>query len=384
MANTHKRILVTGGHMTPALAVIEQLRSKGYADFVWVGHKYNQAGSNKPSPEFQTVTKLNIPFIDLKAGKLSRNWDDLASAVLNLIKIPWGFVHSLFIILKYQPDLVLSFGGYLALPIAIMGKLLGKKVITHEQTVVSGLTNRIIPKFADKILISWPSSAKFYPAQKTLITGNPLRPEIFQSKSQEFDFANNLPVVYITGGNQGSHKLNQAIFDKLADLLQIANLIHQTGNSSLTQDNQKAASLKSALPAELVSRYYPLDFVFENQIGEVFAKANLVVSRAGANTTSELLALGKLSIFIPIPWVTHNEQQLNAELAAKTGLATIITEAELSPTNLFDRIVAGLKLFSSQQGFNQRPFSECQQQARNLIRTDAAELIAQEIIKVIQ
>jgi UDP-N-acetylglucosamine--N-acetylmuramyl-(pentapeptide) pyrophosphoryl-undecaprenol N-acetylglucosamine transferase len=370
--------------MTPAFAVISKLKEQGASKFVWVGHKYNQAGSRIPSAEFQTVIQMGIPFVDLRAGKLSRNWDDLVSGAMNLLKIPWGFVHSFFIILKYQPDMILSFGGYLALPIVVMGKLLGKKVITHEQTVVSGLTNRIIPRFADKILISWPSSAKFYPPSKTVLTGNPLRPEIFNATSNAFALDQSLPTIYITGGNQGSHKINQAIFDKLPDILQVANVIHQTGNSSITGDAEKSKQLQSQLPEELRKRYFPLPFIFGEQIGEVFAKSDLVISRAGANTTYELLALGKLCIFIPIPWVTHNEQQLNAEIAAGTGLGTIVKESELTASSLFDRIVIGLNLIKSQQGFNSEPIATCRQKAQSLVKRDAANLIVQEVMQLLQ
>lgn len=371
--------------MTPAFAVIAEMRERGYTDFIWVGHKYNQYKNKETSPEYQTVRKLSIPFIDLRAGKLNRTWgNDWFAGLINLIKIPWGFIHSFWIILRYKPNVIMSFGGYLALPIVIVGKLLGKKVLTHEQTAVTGLTNKIIPKFADRILVSWPSSQQYYPPEKTILTGNPLRPEIFEVESDTFVFDNHLPIVYITGGNQGSHKVNKAVFEQLPEILQICNIIHQTGNSSITKDAETANSMKLSLPLEIQSRYIPKTFVFENEIGEAFSKANLVVARSGANTTYEILALGKMTIFVPIPWVTHNEQFLNAQIASEVGLATILEENRLNGINLLRTLELALELQSNQKGFNDKNLSEVQVDAKNIVKFNAADAIVDEIEGVLK
>lgn len=378
------KTLVTGGHMTPAFAVIAEMKSQGFQKFLWVGHKFNQAGNKEPSAEYQTVRKMGLPFIDLKAGKLNRSWGgDRMAGMINLMKVPWGFAHSFWIILRHQPQIIMSFGGYLALPIVIWGKLLGKKVLTHEQTVVTGLTNKILPKFADKVLITWPTSQKFYPEHKTVLTGNPLREEIFKHTSDNYKFNNSLPVVYVTGGNQGSHKLNVAIFEQLPELLKFCNVIHQTGNSSLTDDANKANQLKLSLPASIKNRYIPKTFIFGDEIGEVFAKSELVVARSGANTVYEILALGKMAIFVPIPWVTHNEQFLNAQLVADTGLATILEEKRLNGINLSSTIKLGLDLARSGKGFNDVSLSQIKSQAQEIVKRNAAELIVAELVKLL-
>ena len=380
------RILVTGGHMTPALAVIADLQQRGFRNFVWVGHKYNQAGDKETSAEYKSIAQAGIPFIDLKAGKLSRNWGggSWLTGVVNLLKIPFGFLMSFMIILRHRPHLIVSFGGYLALPIVIVGRILGVKVVTHEQTAVTGLTNKIIPHFAHKIFISWPSSAKYYPAAKTTLTGNPLRPEIFIVKSNTISNPESLPVIYITGGNQGSHKLNQAIFPILADLLMQAVVIHQTGSSSATNDAQKSQQIKAQLPASLQPRYYPQPYIFGDDIGEVFSKASLVIARSGANTTYEVLALQKPTIFIPIPWVTHNEQFLNASIAAETGIATILPEKELSPEALKQRVVESLSLIKQDLGFNNQQLPDAKQAAKRLIILNAAQHIGDEIMQLLE
>lgn len=363
--------------MTPAVAVLSELRHRGYTQFFWVGHKYNQAGSKSVSAEYQTVKRMGLPFYNLQAGKLNRNWQDGKwAALVNMLKVPWGFVQSLWIVLRVRPRIIVSFGGYLALPVVIVGKVLGSRVVTHEQTVVTGLTNKILPRFADKVLISWPGSAKYYPADKTVISGNPLRPEIFTSQSDLFNFNNNLPVVYVTGGNQGSHKINQAIFGQLSELLEFCNIIHQTGNSSLTKDADQANQLKLSLPPDLMPRYIPKTFIFETEIGEVFAKADLVVSRSGANTTYEILALGKPAIFIPIPWVTHNEQMLNAEVAAETGIGLVLEESRLNAINLKNTIILALDLHRQKKSFNDQPLAVAVANAKQVVKYDADKTIA--------
>ncbi|MCA9379478.1 UDP-N-acetylglucosamine--N-acetylmuramyl-(pentapeptide) pyrophosphoryl-undecaprenol N-acetylglucosamine transferase [Candidatus Dojkabacteria bacterium] len=366
--------------MTPALAVISELRKRGYDNFVWVGHKHNQFGSSTESPEYRLVSEQGIKFIDLPAGKLTRNWgSEFKAGVINLLKVPYGFVKGFWVVLRERPALVMSFGGYIALPVAIAARLTGRRVITHEQTAVTGLTNKVLPYFANKVLISWPSSAKYYPKQKTVLTGNPIRPEILQPNSHSFHFDNDLPVLFVTGGNQGSHKINQAVFASLEKLLEICNVIHQTGNSSVTRDWEEARSRKTSLPKDLQGRYIPRDFIGTGEFGEVFARADLIVARSGANTTYEILALGKRAIFIPIPWVTHNEQFMNAQIAADTGLAVILPENELSAASLYDKIRQGLYLHKEGHDYKGLEFASAVATARKLVIPDAAVQIADQI-----
>lgn len=378
------KILVTGGHMTPALAVISELQSRGYKQFIWVGHKFNQHGNKNPSAEFTTVSAKHIKFIDLKAGKLTRNWsgDGWRAGIVNLIKIPWGIIHSFWIVTRYRPELILSFGGYLALPVAIAGRLLGRKVLTHEQTAVTGLTNKIIPKFAHKIMISWPSSAKYYPAEKTILTGNPLRPEILTTQSTSLQLNDNLPTIYITGGNQGSHIMNVVIFEVLAQLLEITNIIHQTGNSSITNDFDTATRLRSQLINQ-PGKYLCFPYIYEDQIGEVMNKASLVIARSGANTVYEVLALAKPSIFIPIPWVTHNEQYINASLAQDVGLAKILAEEDLSPESLLQTVRESLHQLSQNGTISGGDRVDITAKAQNIIIPNAQINIANQVDKIL-
>ncbi len=388
MNNKNQRILITGGHLTPAMAVLHELKKRGYNNIVWVGHKYNQAKNKQLSPEFITVTSNNITFIELKTGKLVRKWtkETFVYGIAQFIYIITGFLKSLFIILKYRPRIIISFGGYLALPVVFWGKLLGSKIVTHEQTIVTGLANKLISKFANKIFISWENSKHFFNPKKTILTGNPVRREIFISKSESLTkgFNKKLPTIYITGGNQGANEINKRVFAVLEKILEDCNVIHQTGNSSVTQDFEKSQELKAKLPYHLKERYVVKDFILENEIGEAMQNADLLLCRAGANTVSEILALGKLAILMPIPWVSFNEQQRNAEMVVNTGLGHILIQKDtLSSETVFQTILFGLTQLKRNKGFNNDDIEKCKEKARLLVNLDAPMIIVDEIEKAL-
>jgi UDP-N-acetylglucosamine--N-acetylmuramyl-(pentapeptide) pyrophosphoryl-undecaprenol N-acetylglucosamine transferase len=385
MQSKQSKILFTGGHMTPALAVLSELQSRGYQNFVWVGHKYNQAGASDTSPEYKTVAeKLGVKFIDLRSGKLVRSWHrspaDLYLAIVNLVRIPWGFLKAGYIVLSQRPSVIASFGGYLAIPIVFWARLFGIKILMHEQTVLTGVSNSLIGKLADIICISWETSKQYYPAHKTVFTGNPLRPEIFTTNSNRFRFSNNLPVIYITPGNQGSLLINKAVWEILPQLLEVANVVHQTGSAIETVTELA----KLQIPQDKPGRYLHQPYVYADEVGEIFAKADLVIARGGANTVTELLALGKLSITIPIPWVTKNEQTLNAKVLADTGLGYLLPQSELTSSKLLDLINKAIEHLTNQQGWKAQPLAQAQHTAQLLVRRNAAALITDKLEVLIQ
>jgi UDP-N-acetylglucosamine--N-acetylmuramyl-(pentapeptide) pyrophosphoryl-undecaprenol N-acetylglucosamine transferase len=380
------RILITGGHLTPALAVHAELKKRGYSNFLWVGHKKNQSKSKSISAEYQIVTNEGVKFINLRSGKLIRKWtrETFLNGLMQIIYLKLGFIKAFYIILRYRPKLIMSFGGFLAVPIVFWGKIFRVKVITHEQTIVVGLANKIISKFADKILISWEESKKFFTQKKVIFTGNPIRREIFSKKSEcltkEFD--PKLPILYITGGNQGAHEINKRVFEILDKLLEDFNVIHQTGSSSVTGDYLFAKEFKNKLTLPKKCRYAVRDFIDAAEIGEAFQKSNLILSRAGANTVTEILATGKLCILIPIPWASNNEQFLNANLVKSTGLGYILEQNDaLSSQQLYSVILNALSLIKSGKDWINSDLEECQKRASSLITLDAPVRVANEIEK---
>jgi UDP-N-acetylglucosamine--N-acetylmuramyl-(pentapeptide) pyrophosphoryl-undecaprenol N-acetylglucosamine transferase len=370
------KLVFVGGHHTPALAVIDSLRRNDQFSifnfqFHWIGHKYSMWGDKSVSAECQEVTKRGIPFYDLKAGKLYRTFHPL-----KLLRLPFGFVQAFYYLLKIRPRLIVSFGGYLAPPVVIAGWLLGIPSVTHEQTVVGGWANRLVAKFAKKVFVSWEESKRYFPTGKTIVTGNPIRRAVLNqvrnSKSEipnKFEIQNSkFKTIYITGGKQGSHVINEVVKDALPQLLEKYNVIHQCGRSTVFNDYEK-------LNSEVQSRYILKDYFTEDEIGAVFSAADLVVSRAGANIVYELAALGKPSILVPIPWVSHNEQYKNAQILVAAGSAVILEEKDLTPESLTVRTAELFAHFEE--------FKEGGRKAQKLVRLDAAERIAAELLELL-
>lgn len=328
------KIVITGGHHSSALPVIDILR-KEHPDvgLYWIGHKYSGKGDKNPTLEYREITELKIPFYNLQAGKFYKTYDPV-----RLAKIPFGFIHALWVLLKVRPDVILSFGGYLAVPVVIIGKLLGIPSVTHEQTVVVGLANKVISRFVNKILISWPQSIQYFPKEKTVQTGLPLRKEIFVSKSNSFEINPSLKTVYLTAGKTGSHKINEAILHSLDELLNEVNLIHQCGDNSNFNDFDRLQQKYSSIKDKVGGKYELRKFVLQDEIGEAFKKADLVLIRGGAHTTLEAIALKKPALIIPIPWVSHNEQFKNAKIVQESGLGVILEEKDLSPESILAAI----------------------------------------------
>ena len=320
------RIALTGGHHSSALPVITELKKLDpNLELIWFGHKHTLKGDKNPTLEYKEITTLGIPFINLHAGKVYKTFD-----LTRLVKVPYGFFEAIYYLVKFKPAVILSFGGYLAVPVAIAGWLFGIPCITHEQTLVVGYANKVIALFAKKILISWRESAKYFPQAKVVFAGIPLREEIFKSTSTSFNISNALPTIYITAGKTGSHKLNEIVNNSLATLLTFCNVILQCGDNSVYNDFDVLTKSYSDLSPKPQGELFLRKFVLQDEIGEAFAKSSLVVSRAGAHIMAELLALKKPAILIPIPWVSYNEQLENAKFLNAHGLGTILEEKDLS------------------------------------------------------
>src|SRR3989344_3412898 len=337
MPTTNRPILIfVGGHHSSALPVAQNLKTSGW-DIFWIGHRRSQWQDKSDSAEYLEVTGSGIPFFDLKAGKIYRTLHPA-----KLVRLPWGFIQALFILLRLkirhgQPRGIVSFGGYLAAPVVFCGWLLGIPSITHEQTPVSGWANKFISHFVKKIAVSWPSSLAHYPRQKAILTGLPLRPEVIKAAKKSHPKIV-LNQIYITGGKQGSHLINEAVFASLPQLLTKFTLIHQTGGSSVYNDYSKGHSLRAALPPNLQSRYQLHDYLSAAKAASALGTSQVVVSRSGAHITQELALLGTRAVLIPIPWSSHQEQLQNALLLKNAGQAVILSQEQLTGLGLLRAI----------------------------------------------
>lgn len=362
------KILLTGAHFTPALAVIEELKKENGVKIVYVGRKTTQEGDSTRSVESQILPSFGVKFISLFAGRLDRFIS--IHSLISLLKIPIGFIQAFFIILKEEPDVILSFGGYVGLPVVVCGWLLSIPVIIHEQGLQMGLANKISSYFADKIAISFKETKII--SNKRVLTGNPQRREILNPTKLTQDYEKffstakkeKKPVIFITGGNQGSHIINQCIENSLPNILRNFYLIHQTGESNFG-DFDRLQKLQN--DCYLVKKW------IGQEIGAIIKHADLVICRAGINTLSELIFLERPALVIPIPF--QKEQVKNAEFFEKLGTVLVLSQVGLSGKNL----IAGIKKILQEKV----RFEKNCKKAKNLFTKDASKRLALEIMLLV-
>src|SRR6185437_12483312 len=188
-----------GGHFSPALAVIKQMPKDW--EVLLVGRKYTFEGDSALSLEYQTAQRLGLPFQTITTGRLQRKFTRHMFA--SLVRMPIGLAQAKKILATFKPDVVLSFGGYISVPVVLAAAAKRLPIVIHEQTLHAGLANKISAKFATKICISWEESANFFPKNKTVLTGNPLRKEFLAVSVSQKKESDKLPLIYITGGSGG-------------------------------------------------------------------------------------------------------------------------------------------------------------------------------------
>jgi UDP-N-acetylglucosamine--N-acetylmuramyl-(pentapeptide) pyrophosphoryl-undecaprenol N-acetylglucosamine transferase len=361
-----------GGHFAPALAVIQKLPKT--VEVMVAGRKYAFEADKALSLEYQTCHKLGIKFASITTGRLQR---DFSRHSLNMfVKMPIGFLQSVKTLKDFKPDIILSFGGYVSLPVCLAARFLNIPIIIHEQTFGAGLANKIVGKFAQKILISWEQSKKFFPGDKVILTGNPLRklssPNSSHfakaSRDRQFSIPNEkLPLIYITGGSGGSHDINVLIEQSLEKLLEKYIVIHQTGDAKEFSDFDRLEKKKETFSLKLQQRYVATKFVEPDQVFGILEKADLVICRSGINTVTELLSIGKPALFIPLPYGQQNEQLTNALFVKRLGLAEIAEQKNLTSDSLLSLINTMLKNVDS--------YKKHSNDAKKLIDKNAAEKI---------
>ncbi|MEK7616828.1 MAG: UDP-N-acetylglucosamine--N-acetylmuramyl-(pentapeptide) pyrophosphoryl-undecaprenol N-acetylglucosamine transferase [Patescibacteria group bacterium] len=326
------KILITGAHFTPAVAVVEELKKYPDVHVVYVGRKTTQEGDPSPSAESKVLPKLGVKYIPIVTGRLQREFTPYT--LLSLLKIPVGFIQALIIVLSEKPKVVLSFGGYVAVPTVFTAWLFSIPIIVHEQTLVSGLANKISSFFADKIALSFRRDGF---ADKTLLTGDPIRSMIVNGVKLAHPrgvLRSHRKTILITGGNQGSHIINKTVEECLNKLTKIANIIHVTGDNKF-KDFER---LKGLGGKEGLEGKYSVEKWIGEEWGEVLSNADLVVSRAGINTLTELSFLGKPALVVPIPYLYKDEQNKNAKFFENLGLVKILPQKKLSADTLLKNI----------------------------------------------
>ncbi len=333
------KIALIGGHLAPALAVLEALKKD---EVFFIGRKYGLEGDSAVTLEYQTIRDLGIPFFELKTGRLQRHLS--RHTFTSLVRLPLGVAKAHAILKKTKPDVVLAFGGYLSLPIAYATHMLDIPLVLHEQTLEAGFANKVISPFASAICISWESSRKYFSGKNVFLTGNPLRKELLSPKTPDFakPLISALPTIYITGGSAGSHAINTLIAGCLDELLKDMIVVHQTGDAKQFSDYDRLTAFKENMDAKRAERYILRKFVDPSEVGYIFKDADLIVSRSGINTVTELLYLEKPALFIPLPFSQRKEQQKNAVFLRDLGLADVLSQQGATSEKLYNKITSML------------------------------------------
>ncbi len=371
------RIIVTGGgtggHTYPALTTIRTIRARlagtgQQPRFLWVGVATGL--------EARICREEDIPFRAITTGKLRRSPTprELARNVADAFRIPLGMMQAFVIVLRTRPDVVLSTGGYVSVPIGVTAWILRRPLVMHEQTATVGLANRILARLATRVLLSHESSLDHLPARartRGVVTGNPIRPEVLAGDRERglagYGQDPQPPLVLVTGGATGALQVNELVAGILPDVLPYCHMLHQAGEYGFA----KARDAAAGLPEALAGRYRVVDYIHD-ELPDVLAAADVVICRSGAGTVAELTGLGKASILIPLVPTGGDEQRRTARHLAGSGAARMLTGPDATSERLRDELLTLLK--------DPQERKSLADNARRHGRPDAAAEVAEEVI----
>jgi len=334
------KIFMTGAHLTPALAMIDYIQLAHPNDqLVFLGRLYSQERLKQKAVEELEVKKRGVKFIPFAAVKFVNS--SVIDLILAVFTFPGTIGKARKILRQEKPDVLLSFGSYLAVPFVLAAKSLKIPVVTHEQTIAMGKANQFIANLADKVAISFPQTSQYLKKDNFYLTGNPVRQAIFKKDLKKPAYlpskTNNL--ILIMGGNQGSFVINNLVKSVLKDLLKEFTVVHQCGRAnSLKNYPAELTKIKATLPSKMQNRYFVREWIEEEELFWLYQNSLLAVSRAGANTVLELCLARLPSILIPLPNTFNNEQVLNAKMMVKAGGAIVIEQKKLTAPVLLDAI----------------------------------------------
>ncbi len=313
----------TGGHLFPAIATAEALcRRLPGTQVLFVGtHR-----------KMDTTSLAHYGFSARAIHCQGIKGKGLLKLVQALILLPVAFIEALWHILRFRPHLVVGVGGYVTGPVVAAARILGRPTVIHEQNSVPGLANRKLGALATRICLSLPGSEVFFPAGKTVLTGNPVRRQILELAEQPSVKIGKELTILILGGSLGAHRVNELVVDALTKHGRLLSaglqIIHQTGpaDAEWVKSVYKQAGIKATVAA------------FFTDMAEVYARSDLILSRAGATTLAELAVLGKPAVLIPYPFAADDHQYKNACYYAESGGAVVLVERELTAKKLAETL----------------------------------------------
>ncbi len=328
-----KKIVLTGGgtagHVTPNIALLPSLKEKGY-EISYIG--------SKNGIEKQLIEAEGLPYYGISSGKLRRYFD------LKNFTDPFRVIAGLFqakkLLKKMKPDVVFSKGGFVSVPVVRAAASLHIPVIIHESDMTPGLANKLAFPAASKVCCNFPETVKLLPEGKAVLSGSPIRQELLNGDADAgmrfCGFSGKRPVLLIIGGSLGSVAVNTAVRAILPRLLETFNVIHLCGKGNLD-------------PAlEGTEGYVQYEYIRE-ELPDLFALCDVVISRAGANAICELLALRKPSLLIPLSAAaSRGDQILNAKSFSKQGFSIMLEEEKVTDQTLYDTL---MKLYNNRDQY---------------------------------
>ncbi len=321
-----KKIILTGGgtagHVTPNIALLPALKAAGY-EVVYIGSKNGM--------EKGLIEACGIKYYGISTGKMrrSKNIKAIATNSADLFRVVKGLGDACSVIRKEKPDIIFSKGGFVSVPVAIAGFLSHIPVVAHESDITPGLANKLALPFADKVCCTFPEAMKYIKGSKGVVTGTPIRSELFKGDRAAglnmCGFDGSKPVILVMGGSQGSVKINGCLRDILPELTEKYNIVHLCGKGNLDSTIQNAS-------------YKQFEYI-SKELKDLFAAADMIISRAGSNSICEFLALHKPMLLIPLSKAaSRGDQILNALSFMEHGFAAVLQEDELNGNTLAKEI----------------------------------------------
>lgn len=378
MMNGTIRVVLTGGlsggHTFPLVAVARALREQATAEGKEIEFLY--IGSKGPF-EAEAMATENIPATFITVGKVRRYFS--FANFMAPCRVVIGFVQSLWKLYRFMPDVVFAKGGAVTVPVGLAAWLYRIPLLIHDSDAAAGRANRLLSHFASRIAIAYPSTREYFPEAKTALTGNPVRSDILRGTREGayarfHGLSSERPTLFVFGGSLGAERLNNAFFSILSALLKSGiQVIHQTGAAHYQTAVNRAGEEGVKVDHDY---YFPRAFLSAEEMGDAYAVADVILSRSGASSVSEIAAYGKPAIFVPLGSAANDEQRLNAYAVAKAGGAIVLEENNLGENLLFSRI---RELFD-----NVEFRTTLGEKARSFFHTDAATVIARGILDLVK
>jgi UDP-N-acetylglucosamine--N-acetylmuramyl-(pentapeptide) pyrophosphoryl-undecaprenol N-acetylglucosamine transferase len=362
----------SGGHFYPIIAITEAMTDLVRDEHLLAPTLYYLA----PDPfDEKALFENGIVYIRVPAGKMRRYFSlrNLSDTFLTLT----GTIIAAITLFRIYPDVVVSKGGYASVPTVLAARLLRIPILIHESDAKPGRANLLAAKFATKIAISFDSAAAFFPKQaqsKIARTGIPIRKALTrvepEGARQYLELENGIPTIFVLGGSQGAVKINETVLSALPELVSFANVIHQTGPANFKNVEGVSKVVLGNNPH--ASRYHPINYLGQTSMQRAAGIADIIVSRAGANSIAEIGLWKKPAILIPIPESVSHDQRTNAYAYARTGAAIVMEEGNLTPHLFVSEIqrITGDTELSARMGKAAEGFTD----------PDAARILAREVL----